>query len=497
MKTDIIAELTELLIEDGIKKKEKEVEALVTSYNQILTKEKEDALVNHLHNGGSEEDFNFLQEENDLLFLELEKSYREKLVREEEEEKAAVYKANLEEREGLIEQLRQIIQSEENIGKAFNSFKEIQEKWTSCGPVVQNEYSRVQSEYSRLRESFFYNINIYKELADNDKKINLSKKKRVIEKIKLLNEEKSINKLNEGIKPLLSEWDEIGPTFPKDWEIIREEFWGIARNIFDKINSHYENLRLNNEKNALAKRVLIDKIAKINESLSDKHKVWQSQTDEIKSVQAEWKTIGFASKEENDSLWQEFRSLCDTFFESKKAFYANLKKNSEANEIAKEAIINQAEFLKTSEDWKETTQQFLKLQEEWKKIGPASPRVENKLWKKFREHCDAYFDRKKTFFAGKDDREKENLKLKQSLVERIKTFTPTGNAQADLVALKEFSKEFREIGYVPFKDKNEIQQAYSNALDEKYKALKLEKAEKNKQLYLNKISVLKEAPNGE
>ncbi len=497
MKLEIIAELTELLILENISEKSTEAEALIGSYKEILEKEKESDLVIHVHEGGSEDDFVFKMEENDFLFLELEKSYISKIHKEETEKRKAEYEKNLKEREELIEELRSIIQGEENIGKAFNSFKEIQEKWTQCGPVEQEQYSRVQSEYSRLRENFFYNINIYKELADNDKKINLSKKKRVIEKIKVLSEEKSINKLNEGIKPILSEWDEVGPTFPNDWEIIREEFWAVARSIFDRINAHYENLKINQEKNSLAKKVLIDKLVAINGDETSKHKNWQSKTEEIKAIQAEWKTIGFASKAENDSLWQEFRGQCDTFFNKKKSFYADLKKNNDANEIAKEAIINQAEFLKDSTDWKETTNEFIKLQEEWKKIGPASPKVENTLWKKFRGHCDFYFNKKKEFFAGREEREGENLKLKNGLIDRVKSFQPTGNTQADLVALKEFSKEYKEIGFVPFKEKNAVHKAFSGALDEKYNALKLEKAEKSKQLYINKLDVLKEAPNAD
>lgn len=497
MKLEIIAELTELLMLESISEKSTEAQALIGSYNEILEKEKETDLVAHVHEGGSEDDFVFKIEENDLLFIELEKSFNSKLRNEETEKRKAEFAANLKEREDLVEELRGIIQGEENIGKAFNSFKEIQEKWTKCGPVEQEQYSRVQSEYSRLRENFFYNINIYKELADNDKKKNLSKKKRVIEKIKILSEEKSINKLNEGIKPLLSEWDEIGPTFPNDWEIIREEFWGIARGIFDKINAHYETLRLNQEKNSLAKKVLIDKLVAINSTETEKHKNWQSKTEEIKAIQAEWKTIGFASRAENDTLWQEFRGQCDTFFNKKKTFYSDLKKNHEANEIAKEAIINQAEFLKGNTDWKDTTNEFIKLQNEWKKIGPASPKVENTLWRKFRGHCDAFFNAKKEFFAGREEREAENLKLKQGLIERVKAFTPTGNAQGDLVALKEFSKEYKEIGFVPFKEKNNIHKAFSSALDEKYNGLRMEKAEKSKQLYMNKLEVLKEAPNAD
>ena len=496
MKLEIIAELTELLILDSISEKTTEAEALISSYQEILEKEKENALVEHVHQGGNEEEFVFLMEENDLLFEELQKSYQNKKNREEEEAQKAIFTQNLKEREVLIEELRQIIQGEENIGKAFNSFKEIQEKWTKIGPVEQEQYSRVQSEYSRLRENFFYNINIYKELADNDKKINLSKKKRVIEKIRLLSDEKSINKLNEGIKPILAEWDDIGPTFPKDWEIIREEFWDIARSIFDRVNNYYENLRLNQEKNSLAKKVLIDKIAEILKEPADKHKIWQSQTEAIKKIQEEWKTIGYASKADNDALWQEFRGQCDNFFNRKKTYYNDLKKSQEANEIAKEAIINQAEILSTSTDWKQSTNEFIKLQDDWKKIGPASPKMENKLWKRFRDHCDVFFNSKKQFFAGKDDRENENLKLKLSLIDTIKSFEPTGNSKADLIALKEFSKEYREIGFVPIKEKDTVHKAYTAALDEKYGALRLEKAEKSKQQYLNKIEVLHDAPNG-
>ena len=495
MKLEIIAELTELLILDNISEQKTQAEALISSYEEILTKEEADALVEYIHENGSEDEFVFLKEENDLLFEELEISYQNKINREENEKEKVLFAENLKQCESLIEELRNIIQSEENIGKAFNRFKEIQEKWLSIGSVDQKQYSRLQSEYSKLRESFFYNINIYKELADNDKKKNLSQKKRIIEKVKILTEEKSIKKLNDGIKPLLKEWDQIGPTFPKDWEEIREEFWSLARSIFDRVNTYYDSIKITQEKNGLAKKVLIEKLTVLSATTVDKHKNWQKVTEEIKDLQKEWKKTGFASKNENDTLWAEFRGQCDSFFNKKKAFYGTLRKSQESNEIAKEAIINQAEFLKDSQDWKQTTHDLIKLQDEWKKIGPASPKAENGLWKKFRGHCDTFFTNKKEFFAGREDRENENFKLKQEVIQRIGTFTPTGNASADMIALKEFSKEYKEIGFVPFAKKNEVHNAYSKALDDKYNSLKLERSEKVKHLYMNKLEVLGDSPN--
>lgn len=495
MKLEIIATLTEMLMLENIGDQRTEARALISSYKEILKKEEADSLVEFIHENNNEEEFIFLKEENDLLFEELEISFDNKIEREDEEKERVMYSENLRLCEELIEELRTVIQSEENIGKAFNRFKEVQEKWLSVGPVHQKQYTRVQSEYSKLRENFFYNINIYKELADNDKKKNLSQKKRIIEKVKLLSSEKSIKKLNEGIKPLLKEWDEVGPTFSKDWEEIREEFWNETRAIFERINTYYDNIRVTQEKNSLSKKVLIEKLKGLTTEDPDKHKVWQKVTDQIKQLQAEWKGTGFASKKENDTLWSEFRGLCDSFFNKKKVFYSGLRKDQDSNEIAKEAIINQAEFLKDSQDWKQTGSEFIKLQAEWKNIGPASQKSENGLWKRFRTHCDTFFTNKKEFFAGREDREKENLKLKDELINRIIAFTPTGNSQADMIALKEFSRDYKEIGFVPFAKKNEIHNAYSKALDEKYNSLKMEKAEKVKHLYINKLEVLSEAPN--
>lgn len=392
----------------------------------------------------------------------------------------------------LLNDLRKLIEEEENIGKAFKEFNHIRDEWNATGSVAEKKKQSLHHEYSNLMELFYYNINIYKQLKDHDLKRNLELKQEVLEQLKELQQNRDLRKLEEGVNLCIDRWNDIGPTSRDEWEKLKEEFWSLVKETYNTIRELHKDRREDQKKNLEQKEALVTKVNEIAE-LDLKHlNKWQEKTNEIIALQEEWKTIGFASREKNEEVWKAFRTACDKFFEGKRAFYKSLRNEQDQHAAKKQELIDKAEKLKDNTDWKNTTRELITLQKQWKEIGPAHQRSEQKLWRQFRSACDHFFNKKKEFFATIDDRQADNLKKKEGLIKEIEAYQLSGEQIADLEALKNFSQQFNAIDHVPFKDKDRIHQAYTAALDEKYKGLKMDRRQREAEQFKVKIESLKD-----
>jgi predicted XRE-type DNA-binding protein len=433
--------------------------------------------------------------QEDDLFKELQARFKEKL------EAAKVRKQKIEEEtiqtaKDLIEELTSLVTHEENIGKAFSGYNAIKDKWRELPKVSNDAYRDLNAEYNKQVERFFYNINIYKELKELDLKHNLEQKLLVLEDQKKLLEENDIRLLEVEVRLNQDRWNEIGPTFKDNWDAIKDEFWGITRSIYKKIQDFYNIRREEQTRNLELKKEILEK-AKAIASLDLKaHKKWQEKSAEIIEIQKEWKMVGFVPKEQAGPLWKEFRKVCDGFFEKKRAHYEELKKIQDANKALKLKLVELAESLKDSEDWKETATKLTSLQKEWKQIGAAHQRDENKLWNRFREACDAFFEARKGSHQQENKEQSENLSAKQALIQEIQHFTEK-DRKLVLEKLKDFSERWRQIGHVPFKEKDSINEAYRKAIDTHYDGLDIDKKQKEKIRFEQKIEDFKDADHGD
>lgn len=413
-------------------------------------------------------------------------SARQELKRIEEETVATA--------KHLLEELETIVANEENIGKAFAGFNAVQEKWKSLPKVSNDNYRDLNAEYNKLAERFFYNINIYKELKELDLKKNLEQKLKVLEDQRKLTNEADIRLLEVEVRMNQDRWNEIGPTFKEEWDKIKDEFWAITRSIYKRIQDFYNQRKEEQDKNLEAKKEILEK-AKYFQHLDLKNpKKWTEKTKEIIELQKEWKLIGFVPKEQLKPVWKEFRAICDAFFEQKKLHFQAIKAEQDANKKSKETLIAIVEEWKTSTDWKTATNQIIAAQKQWKEIGAAGPKEENWLWRKFRAACDQFFQARTADKAEEIEQQANNLKQKSALLEALSAFEPnTAKVSESIAQLKEFADQYRSIGHVPFKEKDSINKTYRKLMDEKYGLLKIEKSEKEKLRFEEKISNLKSA----
>ncbi len=429
-------------------------------------------------------------EEIALRLKEINKAFKSRIAKAREEVER-IEKETVQTAKDLLSELRTLVENEENIGKAFAAFNAIQEKWKSLPKVSNDNYRDLNSDYNKEVERFFYNINIYKELKELDLKRNLEEKQQVLsDQIKLL-EVKDIRQLELEVRLNQDRWNEIGPTFKEEWEKIKDEFWSTTKEIYRRIHEFYGQRREEQERNLEAKRELLEAGKRILALDLKAHKKWQERTREMIELQKKWKQIGFVPKEQASKLWKEFRETCDAFFEKKRVHYNEIKEEQDKNRDLKSKLLEEAEALKESTDWKETSARYIDLQKQWKKIGAAHQRDENRLWKKFRAACDHFFEARNAQKSVDSAAEKENLRQKLALIEELRAFTPSQAKKDDLAKLKEFSQQWRGIGHVPFREKDKINKAYRSLMDEKFAALKIDNSVKEKMRFEEKIDLLK------
>jgi len=412
--------------------------------------------------------------------------------------KSALENENLKQKRILISRLKEVIEAEENIGSAFNSYKEIHETWKKIGDIPREKRDETQKEYSRLLEIFFYNIKIYRELKDHDYKRNFQLKEDVIFRLKQLRTKNlPIRDLEASLRSLQDEWEEIGPVNNDEWEGLKKNYWDSVKTLYEKINLHYEEQRNVLTENINKKKTLVEDLKKVVLDLDsiEKSKDWESKTNEIITLQEQWKQIGFGPKKENETVWKEFRSLCDSFFDAKKNFNKNI--DSAYKEIAdkKRALISEVQQINTSEDWKKTADRIVFLQKKWKETGSAGQRYENKLWAEFRAACDIFYNARDKHFEHQESELVGNLQQKLDLINEINQYVVSEDKTTALNDLKNFNERFSTIGHVPIKDKNEVFSSFKKAMDDKYASLKLETKEKDNILYKARIETMLASPD--
>jgi hypothetical protein len=475
-----------------------EAKELKTQFDDLILKEENQHQIAQLEAQERGETMENYHDPLNETFRELYATFQEKRKAQLEAQRAEENE-NLKQKKLLLAQLQSVIEEEEHIGKAYATQKEIQEKWKQIGDIARDKRQEIQKEYSRLMEVFFYNIKIYKELKDHDLRRNQQLKSEIIEKLKALTNHPVIKEVEQELKTLQHEWEEIGPTFQAEWDAIKDEYWGTIKGIYERIKEFYDAKREEMQQNIERKRELIGKTTEIQQASlqASTHKDWDELTAKLLAIQEEWKTIGFGPRKENEEVWKEFRGICDTFFAAKKAYYQERSSEFDTVKAKKEELIGQANALKDNTDWKETTQRILQIQQNWKKLGSAGPKFEQKLWKEFRAACDAFFNNKQAHFDALDSQNAQNLTAKEALIAKIVAYQPTEDKKQTLVDLKNFAQEFNAIGNVPFKEKDRIFNAYKQALDKHYNDLDLKGAEKEKVLFKAKLDTIAASPNAD
>ena len=389
------------------------------------------------------------------------KKERTEFNRQIEQEKEANLAAKL----AVIEDLKALVEAQEDMKDTFPKFREIQNRWREIGPVPQQNYQDVNRQYQFQVEKFYDMVQINRDLRDLDFKKNLEAKEQFCEQAEeLAASEDSVGAFKE-LQKLHEQWKEFGPVAKEFRESIWERFRAATAVINRKYQSHFEGMKAKQEENLAAKTALCEKVEAIAAMDITSSNEWNAQSKAIEDIQQEWRKIGFATKKENQKIYDRFRAACDAFFARKREFYNRFKDDMNANMEKKMAIIEKAEALKDSTDWKRTSDALIELQRQWKEIGAVPRKKSEQLWKRFRAACDAFFN-EKSKHSGENNFY-QNLEAKRALIAEIEAYELKGD-ESDTEAMNAFAARWKEIGFVPFKEKEKVNAAYNAAVKAKF-----------------------------
>ena len=475
-----LAELTTLFQElkdsEDRMKRFKEAEAIKSAFYKKLSKEKaaagEDAEVVEPDENTPAEDATVPMQSGPVSpFAAIEAGFKalymeyKKERAEYNKEQDALREENFAKKQAVIEELKTLVEEPGDMKDAFPKFRDIQNRWREIGPVPQQNFRDVNDTYQLYITKFYDLVDINRELRDLDFKKNLEAKTAFCEQAEALAADEDVVEAFKELQKLHEQWKDLGPVAKEFRDEIWERFRAATSVINKRYQAHFEDMKAQQQGNLEAKQALCEQVEAIAEKEITSSSQWNALSKEIEEIQAKWRTIGFATRKENQKVYDRFRAACDKFFERKRASFSEFKDSMNENLAKKMAIIEEAEALKDSTDWKATSDRLIELQKQWKEIGAVPRKKSEQIWKRFRAACD-------TFFTARDNRPdgqgslSANLAAKKALIEEIKAYEPAADKDAE--AQKAFAEKWNSIGFVPFKEKDNIQAAYKEAMASKF-----------------------------
>nr|WP_320036626.1 DUF349 domain-containing protein [uncultured Bacteroides sp.] len=492
-KQEIIERLKELSANAESTHKQ-ELDSLKQTFYKLHKIEQESAKKKFIEEGGTEESFVPAADTYEAEFKSIMAAVKEKrstfnaeLEKQKEE--------NLQSKLGIIEKLKELVNYPEDVNKAYNDFKKLQQEWNEIKLVPQAKVNELWKNYQVYVEKFYDIIKINNEFRDYDFKKNLEIKTKLCEAAERLANEADVVSAFHQLQKLHQEFRDTGPVAKE----LRDEIWARFKNASTEVNrrhqQHFEALKEVEQRNLDEKTVICEIVEATEYNELNSFTAWEKKTQEIIALQNKWKTIGFAPQKMNVKIFERFRAACDEFFKKKGEFFKKIKEEMNENLEKKKVLCEKVEALKDSSDWKETSDTLTKLQKEWKTIGPVSKKYSDPIWKRFIEACDYFFDQKNKATSSLHSIEVENLQKKKALIEKLATLDESLEASEASNVVRETIKEWNAIGHVPFKEKDKLYKQFHDLVDKQFDRLNITAA--NRKLNNFKTNISNVAGQGE
>ncbi|MBQ3255043.1 MAG: DUF349 domain-containing protein [Rikenellaceae bacterium] len=486
-KTELVELFAQLLETKPVQSLRGDAEAIKIAFYKLRRSEVDAQRKEFLDAGGKEEEFSPSIDGAEVTLKELFARYRkmrDEFVAGLEQAKEENLKVKL----AIIDELKELVNSDETLNHTFTKFRELQQRWKETGPVPQANVKDTWETYNLHVENFYNFIKINKELRDLDLKKNYEAKIALCEQAEALVMEQSVVSAFRKLQKLHDEWRETGPVANEFKEPLWERFKQASSRVNKAHQEYFESLKGEQQKNLEMKTELCVKAEELSEQMFTSRKEWNKANDRLLEIQKVWKTIGFAPKKDNTRIYERFRNACDRFFAMKRDYYAQIKAEMDHNLQLKNEICEAAESIKDSEDWKKTADELIALQKRWKEIGTVSRRHSDAVWKRFRAACDYFFERKAAHFSSIDNEQERNLQAKRELLEQMKACDVK---EGGYEAIKSFQRKWNEIGYVPIKQKDALQKQYKEVVDAMFATLRGSEHDRSMNRFRSKLSSMK------
>lgn len=449
-----------------------------------------------LAEGGNLEDFKPVEDPLEGEMRELLQKYRE-LKAEYSRQLESTKQENLQSKQEILEQFRVLMEGQERFEVTFRKFKDLQKQWFAVGIVPQQNLKDLWDSYNYFVEKFNDYVRINRELRALDLKKNLELKVQLCERTEALDQDSNVVQAFKTLQKFHARWREIGPVPRENRDEIWDRFKQATSAINKKHQEYHSRLKESLHENLERKRELCEQVEEIAQMTYKSHREWADKTGQVLEIQKTWKTIGYAPKKDNNAIYARFRRACDAFFGNKAKFYSEAFEEQKDNMNLKLEIIERAEELSNSENWKETTNELIRLQKRWKEIGPVPRRDSDKLWKRFRAACDTFFHNKSKYYDDIDSTFDDNLKAKEAVIGEMEGFKPTGDKNMDLHAVEDFQTRFNEIGYVPASNKDVIKEQFRKAQDKLLQRIGLDDSDRSLFRFRNRVMGMLNSPRSE
>ncbi len=486
-RQDIIVRLKAIAESDDVLTCKSEVESLKVQFYRMRTAEIELAHKEFLAQGGEADVFMPQPDELEEPFKEamaLIKSKRNEWLAAQEKEMQANYEQKL----SLLEQLQALVDKAAQGNPEVAEFKALQQSWKEVKNVPQDKVAALWKQYQLLVEQFYDVLKLNNEFREYDFKKNLEIKTRLCEAAEALEKDEDVIAAFRQLQQLHNDFRETGPVAPE----LREDIWTRFKNASTIVNrrhqEHFEAKKQKEQENLDRKSAICEEIENMDFKAFAGYQAWNDATQRVLDLQAQWKEIGFAPQKMNLKVFERFRAACDEFFKQKSEFFKEAKNALANNFERKKALCELAEQLKDSEEWKATADKLAKLQKEWKEIGPVAQKYSEALWKRFVTACDTFFERRNAATSSQRSVEQENLKKKREVIEKIKAIDSTLPGEEQTKQLAVLTQEWNSIGFVPFKEKDNVYKEYKQATNALYEALHVNANERKLANFRNNIA---------
>ena len=491
-KQEVVERLKEIAASDEAPIKD-EIDLLKTVFYKLHIAEREARLKEYIDGGGNPETYQVVPDQDEETFKAKMAVIREKraqIMQQQEAEK----QANLEKKLEIIEKIKAMATSPDEAGKSYNEFKELQQQWKDIKNVPADKANELWRNYQLYVEQFYDLLKLNSEAREYDFKKNLEMKTKLCEAAEKLADEEDVISAFHQLQELHQQYREIGPVAKE----LREEVWARFKAASTVINKrhqqHFEDLRSKEEENLARKTALCEKVEELGKAENKGAADWEKRSKEIIDIQNEWKTIGFAPQKMNVKIFERFRAACDDFFGRKAEYFKALKVTFSENIEKKKALVEKAQALADSTDWKATSDKLIALQKEWKTVGMVPKKLGDQLWQEFLGACNKFFEARNAAGAGQRNEEHANLEKKKGIIEQLKALAENA-AEATKEKVQALTEEYNKVGHVPYKEKDKLYEAYHEVLDRIYKELNI--STKRRRLNDFKANIKNVAKRGE
>jgi hypothetical protein len=389
-------------------------------------------------------------------------------------ESAKKRKQHLENKRQLLGKIKKIVDAKD--WSAVGKIKHLERKWHSAGPVPKSERADLKASYQSLISEFrAHKVDRVVEKRQQYED-NLMMKMTVLDKMDKVAGAIDKNtddweKVAESFAALTRQWKKIGKVPREKTDTVWERYKAAQDEYYDRKYRYHKKHRSKVDSFTAKKENIIREA----ETLIEYDDIAKAAR-KVNKLHRRWKKTGNLPQRKEDKLWDRFKAATDVFNEKKANNEGTIRRQEEEHYQQKLELIEKADQLKETTDWQEGHKQMQAMMDRWKKIGPVPWKQSNKIWRQFKGAMDVFYDRRREHFKATKEQQKENLKKKQQLLEKLQAL---GEHEDPIKAVDEAKKvqtEFKKIGYVPIKKKNEMWKKYREACDVIYDRMRAAKS---------------------